>query len=68
MQWVNSPEIMARFTQEDLENMNKKLSEFTRVFVEYDLEETKLAARRGLKVANKAEKKKEGKPEVSYVA
>jgi len=52
MQWVNSPEVMARFTQEDLEDMNKN----------------KLGVRRGLKVIKKAEKKKEGKPEVSYVA
>jgi len=68
MQWVNNPEVMARFTQEDLEDMNKKLSEFTRVFMEYDLEATKLGVRRGLKVTKKAKKKKEGKPEVSYVA
>jgi hypothetical protein len=68
MQWVNSPEVMARFTQEDLEDMNKKLSEFTRVFMEYDLEATKLGVRRGLKAIKKAKKKREGKPEVSYVA
>jgi len=49
MQWANNPNIMARFTQEDLEKMNKKLSEFTRSFVEYDVEATKLGAKKGLK-------------------
>jgi len=68
MQWVNNPDVMTRFTQEDLEGMNKKLSEFTSSFIEYDLEATKLGARRGLKAIKKAKKKKGGKPEVSYVA
>jgi len=68
MQWVNNPDVMTRFTQEDLEGMNKRLSEFTRSFMEYDLEATKLGARRGLKAIKKVKKKKEGKPEVSYVA
>lgn len=68
MQWVNNPDVMTQFTQEDLEEVNKKLSGFTRSFMEYDLEATKLGVRRGLKAIKKAEKKKEGKPEVSYVA
>ena len=68
MQWVNNPNVMTQFTQEDLEEVNKKLSGFTRSFMEYDLEATRLGVRRGLKVIKKARKKKEGKPEVSYVA
>lgn len=64
-QWVNNPNVMSRFRQEDLEKMNKKLVEFTRGFIEYDLEATKLGMKRGLKARKKAKKKKE-KPE-AYV-
>ncbi len=67
MQWVNNPDIMTRFTQEDLERMNKKLSEFTRSFIEYDLEATKLGAQRGLKAIKKVKKKKEERAETFYV-
>jgi len=67
MQWVNNPDIMTRFTQEDLEKMNKKLSEFTRSFIEYDLEATKLGGQRGLKAVKKVKKKKEERAEIFYV-
>ncbi len=67
MQWANNPDIMTRFTQEDLEKMNKKLSEFTRSFIEYDLEATKLGAQRGLKTKKKVKKKKEERAELFYV-
>ena len=56
MQWVNNPDIMTRFTQEDLTEMNKRLSEFIRSFIEYDLEATNLGAQRGLKVKKKVKK------------
>lgn len=64
-QWVSNPNIMVRFRQKDLEKMNKKLIEFTRAFIEYDLEATKLGMKRGLKARKKSENKKE-KPE-AYV-
>ncbi len=67
MQWRNSPDIMARFTQEDLEEMKKTLSKFTRSFIEYDLEATKLGAQRGLKAKKKIKKKKEERVETFYV-
>jgi hypothetical protein len=67
MQWVNNPDIMTRFSQEDLETMNKKLSEFTRSFLEYDLEATRLGAQRGLKAIKKVKKKKEERAEAFYV-
>jgi len=67
MQWANTPDVMARFTQEDLEKMNKKLSEFTRSFIKYDLEVTKLGTQRGLKARKAVKKKKEERPEVFYV-
>ena len=58
-QWVNNPNVMCRFDQEDLEKINEKLVKFTRSFIEYDLEATKLGMKRGLKAGKKAEKKKE---------
>ena len=68
MQWVNNPDIMTRFKQEDLEQMNKKLSELVRFFIEYDLEATELGALKGLKVKKKVKrKKKEERDEVFYV-
>jgi hypothetical protein len=67
MQWVNNPDIMTRFTQEDLESMNKKLSELALSFIEYDLEATKLGGQRGLKAIKKVKKKKEERAEAFYV-
>ena len=67
MQWVNSADIMSRFSQEDLAEMNKKLSELSRSFIEYDLEATKLGAQRGLKTRKAVKKKKDERPEIFYV-
>ena len=67
IQWVNNPDIMTRFTQEDLESINKKLSDFARSFIEYDLEATKLGAERGLKAIKKVKKKKDERAEAFYV-
>ena len=67
-QWVNNPDIMTRFTQADLEKMNKKLSELTRSFIEYDIEATKLGTQMGLKAIKKVKKKRETKRKTSYVA
>ena len=67
MQWVNNPDIMTRFTKEELEEMNKKLSSFTRSFVQYDLEVTKLGSQKGLRAKKKTKKKKEERAESFYV-
>ncbi len=67
-QWVSNPDIMTIFSQEDLEKMTEKLSEFTRSFVEYDLEMTSLGVKKGLKSPKKvAKKKKEERTERFYV-
>ena len=68
MQWVNNHDVMAKFTQEELEKMNKRLCEFTRSFVEYDIEATKLGAQIGLKAQKKVKKKKESRKRTTYVA
>lgn len=69
-QWVNNPDIMTRFTKEDLEKMNKSLSKFVRSFIEYDLEATKLGAERGLKTRRRVgrkRKERDERAEVFYV-
>jgi len=67
-QWVSNPDIMTIFSQEDLEKMTEKLFEFTRSFVEYDLEMTSLGVKKGLKSPKKvAKKKKEERTERFYV-
>jgi hypothetical protein len=67
-QWVGNPDIMSIFSQQDLEEMTKKLSEFTRSFVEYDLKMTSLGTKKGLKAHKKVAKKpKEGHSERFYV-
>jgi len=67
-QWVNNLDIMTKFPIEDLEKMNKKLSELTRSFVEYDVEATKLGTKIGLENMKKVKKEKKQKTKTSYVA
>ena len=57
-QWVNNPDIMTIFTQQDLEKMTKKLTDFARSFIKYDLEMTGLGVKKGLKTPKKNIKKK----------
>ena len=48
MQWVNSPEIMSQFTQEELLDISDKLIDMVTVFVEYDKEITDYGMQKGL--------------------
>ncbi len=57
-QWVNSPDIMTRFKEKDLEEMSRKLTEFTRSFTKYDLEITKKGADKGLKAKRRARRRR----------
>jgi len=67
-QWVNNPDIMTLFTQEDLKKMTERLSELTQAFVEYDMKITSLGVKRGLKTPKKvAKKKREERTERFYV-
>lgn len=66
MQWVNNPDVMSRFTKGDLEEMDKKLSDFTRSFIDYDLEVTKKGAEKGLKARRRIERRREAE-EVFYI-
>ena len=48
MQWVNSPEIMAQFTQEELKDMSTTLIDMISQFVEYDLTITDVGMQKGV--------------------
>ena len=66
-QWVNNPDIMSIFSQKDLEKMTKRLSEFSKSFLEYDLEMTALGAKKGLKSPKKPKNKREENADRFYV-
>lgn len=67
MQWINNPGLMTRFSREDLEKMNKELSEFTRSFIEYDLELTKKGKEKGLKISRRVERRIREGGETFYI-
>lgn len=67
VQWVNNPDIMSIFSQKDLEEMTKRLSEFSKSFLEYDLEITNLGVKKGLKAPKKIKKKREESADRFYV-
>lgn len=57
MAWVNNPNTMANFSQEELKDMNKYLCKFAESFIEYDLKTTKLGLDKGLKRKKMVERK-----------
>ena len=48
MQWINSPEIMSSFTQEELHEMAKTVAGMIEKFIEYDVEITNKGMQKGL--------------------
>lgn len=54
MQWVNNPDIMTRFTNEELSEINKKMTEFTKSFIKYDMEITKKGEEKGLEISRRS--------------
>jgi len=48
MQWVNSPEVMSQFTQEEMLEMSDQLLERVMSFVKYDQEITDFGLQKGL--------------------
>ncbi len=48
MQWVNSPEIMSQFTQQELLEISDKLIDMITDFVEYDRDITDFGMQKGL--------------------
>jgi len=66
MQWVNNPDVMTRFTEEELSEMNKRITEFTKAFIEYDLEITKKGEEKGLEVSRRSQRRSGGR-EAIYI-
>ena len=58
MQWINSPEIMSSFTQEELHEMAMTITSMVEQFVSYDIEITDKGTRKGL--AKQRENEKQG--------
>jgi hypothetical protein len=48
MQWVNSPEIMSQFTQQELLEMSDQIIEMVTKFIEYDRDITDYGMQKGL--------------------
>ncbi len=48
MQWVNSPEVMSQFTQEELQEMSDNILDMVTKFVEYDRDITDYGMKKGL--------------------
>ncbi|MEM2915039.1 MAG: DUF2153 family protein [Candidatus Bathyarchaeia archaeon] len=69
MSWVNNPDIMASFKLEDLEEMNRKLTEFVEEFIKYDMEATRQGARKSgaaLEARQEAEERVRRTPEDAF--
>jgi hypothetical protein len=64
MQWVNNPDIMTRFTEEELGEMDKRIAEFARAFIEYDLKITEKGAEKGLEIRRRAQRRSGGREEI----
>ncbi len=58
LQWVNSPEIMSQFTQEEMLEMSDKLNDFVTKFIEYDKEITNYGMQKGLGKQRKEDENK----------
>ena len=56
MQWVNSPEIMSQFTQEELLTMSDQIIEMVSGFIEYDRDVTNEGMQKGLGKQREEEK------------
>lgn len=48
MQWVNSPEVMSQFTQEELQEMSDTILDLVTKFVEYDRDITDCGMKKGI--------------------
>ena len=48
MRWINNPQVMTKFTQEELAEMNKTVIDFVKDFIEYDIKITKQGVQKGL--------------------
>ncbi|HIE18293.1 TPA: DUF2153 domain-containing protein [Candidatus Bathyarchaeota archaeon] len=66
MQWINNPDVMTRFTKEELSEINKRIAEFTQGFIKYDMEITMKGEEKGLEISRRARRGTRGR-EVIYI-
>ena len=69
MNWVNNPDIMAAFKKEELDEMNKRITEFTEAFIKYDVEVTQQGVRKNLRTKRptREEAERRSLEEIFYV-
>jgi len=71
MEWINNPDLMARFSLEELKAMSQVLTKLTQAFIEYDCEITSRTQRSLMEGEAELERKKPRKPkskkEIFYV-
>jgi len=72
MEWANNPDIMAKFSLEELTNINKTLAELVCAFVEYDAKitghtEMELRKREDKMAKKTSTKKRQAKEDIFYV-
>ena len=49
MRWINNPDVMTKFDQEELEQMNQTITDFVKSFLEYDIKITKQGIQKDVK-------------------
>jgi hypothetical protein len=49
MQWLNNPDVISMFNQEELEKMNKTVMDLVTPFIEYDIKVTNEGIQKGIK-------------------
>jgi len=68
MNWVNNPDIMVAFKKEELDDMNRRITEFAESFIKYDIDVTQIGSQKNLE-AKKAirEPERRSLEEIFYV-
>ncbi len=67
MDWVSNPDVMTFFKKEELDEMSKKITEFTESFIRYDLEVTRKGEEQGLRPGTRVERRRREREEDFYV-
>lgn len=59
IQYVNNPDIMSRFTREELNEISDSLNKFAEAFIEHDIEVTKRGIEKGLGEAKEEDEERQ---------
>jgi hypothetical protein len=58
VKWINNPNVMAKFSEDELENMENNLSKIAETFIKFDIKTTELGQEKGIKKRRAAETKR----------